>query len=203
MRVNTRYIKSTIGTSSGGIIVRCIYTHARQELPNATQVFVVVLVLRISIANELPCVLILHGLSGPRCFRFLNPFSVEFHEATLAKSNAVNRHVDAKDPRSCVSSLQRFSARQLVDLNPFSVRPRFLAQMLLTDTLTQRIHVLVFIIAEVLGPPAGGPGDEQPHGHGDRAAVLPAVSRPPAADAGDLGGGFRSARRGGGRHGDG
>jgi len=61
----------------------------------------------------------------------------------------------------------------------------------------------VFIFAEVLGPPAGGPGDEQPHGHGDRAAVLPAVSLPTAADADDLGGGFRSARCGGGRHEDG
>ena len=35
------------------------------ELPKVTQVFAVVLVLRISSANELPCVLILHEHSGP------------------------------------------------------------------------------------------------------------------------------------------
>ena len=44
--------------TAGGVYVRCIYTHARWELPKATQVFVVVLVWRISRANCRPCVLI-------------------------------------------------------------------------------------------------------------------------------------------------
>jgi len=54
------------GRPSGGVYAPCIYTHARCELPQATQVFVVVLVLRISSGNYLPCVLILHERSGPR-----------------------------------------------------------------------------------------------------------------------------------------
>ena len=54
------------GRPSGGVYVPCIYTHARWELPQATQVFVVVLVLRISSGNYLPCALILREHSGPR-----------------------------------------------------------------------------------------------------------------------------------------
>ena len=40
-----------VGCTSGGVYVPCIYTHARWELFLATQVFVVLLVLRISSAN--------------------------------------------------------------------------------------------------------------------------------------------------------
>ena len=46
------------GCTSGGSLCTFMYTHARWELPQATQVFVVVLVLRIWSANYLPCVLI-------------------------------------------------------------------------------------------------------------------------------------------------
>ena len=60
--INTRYVNCTRGTffigikwglwvcTSGGVYVPCIYTYARWKLPQATQVFVV-LVLRISSAN--------------------------------------------------------------------------------------------------------------------------------------------------------
>ena len=39
-------------------LIRVQNTHARCELPQATQVFVVVLVLRIASANQLSCLLI-------------------------------------------------------------------------------------------------------------------------------------------------
>ena len=39
-----------LGCTSGGVYVPCIYTHAGWELPQETRVFVVVLVLRLSVA---------------------------------------------------------------------------------------------------------------------------------------------------------
>ena len=53
-------------TSGFGVYVLCNYTHSRWELPKATQVFLVVFVLRISSINELHCVLVLHERSGSR-----------------------------------------------------------------------------------------------------------------------------------------
>ena len=204
MRVNTRYINSSTGTSSGGIYGPCIYTHARRELPYRR-----LRSLLLCLCYEFPS--LINSLVCWFCTRALGLVVSDFWTHLVSSSTR---------PRLLNLMLLTDMLTQRIHVLVFhpcrgsrpaswwtwthsvlsSTRPRFLAQMLLTDTLTQRIHVLVFILAEVLGPPAGGPGDEQPHGHGDRAAVLPAVSRPPAADADDLGGRFRSARRGGGRH---
>ena len=46
------------------LYVPCIYSHFRWQLPKATRVFDAVLVLRISSANELPCVLKYHSVAG-------------------------------------------------------------------------------------------------------------------------------------------
>ena len=79
MCVNRRYIDSTRG----------ICTHARLELPEVTQVFVVVLVLCISSANERPCSLIPQERSGSRsvsdlsCFKFVL-FQICYFSTALA-----------------------------------------------------------------------------------------------------------------------
>ena len=46
------------GCTSCGVYVPCIYTHARWELPQTAQVFVVVLVWHVLSANSFPCMLI-------------------------------------------------------------------------------------------------------------------------------------------------
>ena len=63
--VSSMFYSMWRGCTYGGVYVPCIYSLARWEIQEATQVFVVVLVLRISSANSLPCVLILHKRSGP------------------------------------------------------------------------------------------------------------------------------------------
>lgn len=50
---------SGCSSTPGGVDVTCISTHARWELQQATEVFVVVLVWCLLSANQLPCVLML------------------------------------------------------------------------------------------------------------------------------------------------
>ena len=92
MRVNTRYVNSTRGASSGVLLwedvplaefmrLVFIYTHAGWELPWTTPVFVV-LVLCILSSNELPCVLVLHKHSGPHSVSILFPVFRIFYAAS-------------------------------------------------------------------------------------------------------------------------